>query len=1742
MLLLFGLIANGQTTITINGSDTLCLNSNGLYSVSSPTTGVTYSWSVTPLGSISGSGVGATVNYLSGNTAGTTTITVNGRDLSNTLVETGTLNIELISISTPKITTNQRVGCIGVYDAIDTNSSGEPISIDSLFLDDEYSCPKVCENSLVEYTVVSSGGQIQWTASGGTIQGSSTGTTVYVLWGAVGTGSITVNEYSGKCSTQKSICIDIIEKPVAAFSVIPDPDPVVDCDTFDVCFDSKVAFNNLSTGSANSQIVSWYWDFGDGTSSSQKVPPPHVFGTPGLYKTQLIVTNECGCTDTFCAHINVNMDPAPDLLCQAVACEGDTVEYCTSSKGCSSYNWQVVNGTIVNNNNDCITVQWDQINGTDGFGFVSLDINCPGVCAAPTSIKVPVVQSDPIVTGPTTLCVGTQYKFSIPLWPGTEYNWGVLTYPGAVVDGQRKGNEVVLDFATPGTYDVHVTWKNHISICGGDKTFSVTVLDLDTIVGPTTECKSLSSYVTYDLSSGNSTNWRMTDPDGYIYTSTGINYGAAFYKAGIYKLEALDFCADPLEIIVTEITDTIETITGKDIACLNTPYTYTASTLATSGVIINWSITGAGTFLGGSSGSSVTVVWNSASGPHEVNAFVQSTAAPYCTGPVKSYPVLIDVPNPTVTGPDTVCSDSYNNYSCNYNSPNATYTWQITPQTGGNVQSGTYDPDIVFKANRETAAAAVQITATVKVCGSTVSDTKNITVLPALVPNVYTSGDTFCNGDLITFTTDPGAQYIWSFGDQTVRNTDTAYTTYEYWFDVGDTLFWPDPTAIKEVFVRVTAYGSDPDFPMLCPPGGESFKAIYIRPGPTVVDKALDTLVYPCGGTVSTRITAWDTLCTGTPSYQWYHQSTPVSTPTPVGTNSSLYTATSAGYYYCIITDGATGCRGKGNTIHVVVLGCPNPGCVGTVSVTATLDRCGAVDVVGTPTPGGAYSNPQISSTTAINSPIFSTTGTLIFSQAGNHTVKYHMAVEQSPGVFCEKAAYTSVTVPLVQNYKVDIQCGTGQYDITLMDMSTYIAGTRETRWELCDNPSFSGASYIDRPFAQNDYLLPPAVTSGVWYVRHRTRTVGPNYPAGLPRYCEEIFSITIPAWPTVSFNYDPSSICEGLPVQFDAVITPAPPATTVASYLWTFDDLAFSAVDPTYRVYSYDAGLGASPNIRQPFLTITDEYGCTHSSATQNVSIHENNLNGFISGGSTVCSGPLTLTYNNTGGSTPTSYLWSHEAPTPGTSTSSINSSGSYFVTVEDANSCRFVTLPDDATIINLQHTNITGRTQYCQGEEVFLSAFSGSNITYAWERNMASVGTNSPELRDAGLSAGGSPYSYTVEVASTSGGITCSTTVGPVSVTISAPPSGPPSISAINVLDCAKYELELVGSGPGGPGTYQWLNGPAGTNYTIYSGGPYRLIFTNPSGCSSFVDTMVADAPEKSFGWFPDGCYTICPDQYPFWLYGPLGIWDRWEWAAASGTIISGMNSSVPPYSVTGPDDYTLTLENVFCAQTTDVMSVTNGDCSDCVPILVDWDFYCDPTNPGGYTFDLTLDNPTPDDIDVNVALGSGPAIPFKLNLPSGSHMFNLYAVTMQGPPDTIEVSYIMKGGQKCFQRVFVDPSKYTYPCTGWPSQKPGKGQNDEVAGALTDNKKRNTGMVLYPNPANESLTVNYRYRTDNVQNKRLIVNDLLGRKVAEVPLSNLTGSHKLNVAQWTQGVYIVRMEENGATIHTARITITH
>lgn len=142
---------------------------------------------------------------------------------------------------------------------------------------------------------------------------------------------LTVTDDLGCITSYKDTVI--VTQPVADF-VLGDTVP---------CLDEIVVFEELATGSG----ITYLWDFGDGTTSTE-ANPEHSYGSYGAFDVTLIVTDDNGCSDTTTKIAYVNVDSIlGDITYDELvsSCNYSLVQfYVTTDDTICSYDWDFGDG------------------------------------------------------------------------------------------------------------------------------------------------------------------------------------------------------------------------------------------------------------------------------------------------------------------------------------------------------------------------------------------------------------------------------------------------------------------------------------------------------------------------------------------------------------------------------------------------------------------------------------------------------------------------------------------------------------------------------------------------------------------------------------------------------------------------------------------------------------------------------------------------------------------------------------------------------------------------------------------------------------------------------------------------------------------------------------------------------------------------------------------------------------------------------------------------------------------------------------------------------------------------------------------------------------------------------------------------------------------------------------------------------------------------------------------------------
>ncbi len=159
----------------------------------------------------------------------------------------------------------------------------------------------------------------------------------------------------------------------------------------DSCFAGPVQFIDSSIYSSGNgadplSFVSWYWNFGDGSISTDRNPPPHQYPGPGSYTVRFAITNSSGCAyDTLEEKITLGSPPKPDFTAFPL-CTNTNIHFTDKSSvdvGIPvAWTWRFDNG-MTSIDKDPVTQFL-----TTGSHDVSLTVQTEFICRADTTITL----------------------------------------------------------------------------------------------------------------------------------------------------------------------------------------------------------------------------------------------------------------------------------------------------------------------------------------------------------------------------------------------------------------------------------------------------------------------------------------------------------------------------------------------------------------------------------------------------------------------------------------------------------------------------------------------------------------------------------------------------------------------------------------------------------------------------------------------------------------------------------------------------------------------------------------------------------------------------------------------------------------------------------------------------------------------------------------------------------------------------------------------------------------------------------------------------------------------------------------------------------------------------------------------------------------------------------------------------------------------------------------------------------
>lgn len=1263
------------------------------------------------------------------------------------------------------------------------------------------------------------------------------------------------------CTNAATQAIQIIASPVANFEVNTS------------CAGQPSFFNNLSY-STGSVITSWYWDFGDGQSSTLQYPS-HNYLVAGNYMATLTVTNSNNCVATVSKPVTVWVAPTPDFTFTEPNCQGDTTFFINLSSfaggtGTASYLWTFGDGGSSSLTNP------SHFYSTAGDYVVTLTITTPNNCIGSIQ-KIVHIGSLPSVsfTNTPTTCKTFQFTdqsydpdTTITLW---YWNFGDA---GSGPANQSNLQNPAHEFSASGTFDVGLHVVNAYG-CSSEYTKLVEVTEpvADFTTSNNNPCPGIPVQFT-DISNPLGTNiisWAWDFGDGT--TSTQQNPTHTYSNSGTYTTTMVittnTGCSSAKTKTITIGTGPLANFTYTPETCIGFETQFTDITGTSYSAPIQSHLWDFGD--GGFSTLPNPVHTYTAASIYNVSLSVTDING--CTSSIVKSVEIFTQPIANFTYTVTNCNQiQFNDLSICTDTLVTSWLWNFGDLSSGfqNISNLKNPQHIYYQAGNYT-VSLISYTATG--CSDTTYQTLEI-----IIPTVEFVASIACNGTNTQFTDQsatnglPITSWYWQFGDGNTSNLKNPSNLYAFSGNYSVIL------SVSNIL------------------GCEATKTevIYVLPKPTA-DFTFDT---PCqGNTTHFTDASYSTGNVPITTWTWDFGD---------GYSSNLQNPTHfyelAGNYQVnlSITD-INGCTDD-TLITITVYGKP------IANFTWNIQNCDTTYFVSTSGGGGTTISAWLWNFDDAGSGIYNTSTQEnpwhYFTLPGNYDVQ--LIVTNAYG--CKDTLINSVLYdPFPQpDFLFDTACSG---DTTHFFANSSQANIIAYNWNFDDGTTGLGPNPVHVYSAPGTYYVTLIITNTDQCSNYIQKAVkvyasplasftaqdttclgspvsftntssgnsgsiasfswdfGDGYTSSAPNPqhtyassgnftvqlvvtnsngCQSHSQKTLFINPGPIADFSADTACLGSPTLFTDLSQPQ--GSPLSGWQWVFGDGAtLTGIPNPVHVYANAGQYNAT-------LTITDASGCT-GSTTHQVTVNELPSVAFTTISTIHCNNDTVYFVNQTTGQTSqTIYTWYFGEPTSGSNDTShlenpwhvYDTSGTYYVTllVEDPSGCIAAQI-DTIEIQPLPTTNFT-YTIACANDTIFFTDLSyvtgGSNIT-SWEWDFGD-GASSSLQNPYHIFAGSGTTTYNVTLTTTSSNGCSKSRTLPVQV------FGPPlaDFAAENVcLGSVTYFDNLSTTPAGsfitawawdfGDTTYSNLENP--THYYSYPGSfNVSLICSNSNGCS---DTLL-------------------------------------------------------------------------------------------------------------------------------------------------------------------------------------------------------------------------------------------------------------------------------------------------------------
>ncbi|HLG33505.1 MAG TPA: PKD domain-containing protein [Bacteroidia bacterium] len=300
---------------------------------------------------------------------------------------------------------------------------------------------------------------------------------------------------------------------------------------------NPVPFADLSS-IVNGNLVSWHWNFGDGSPIDTNQNPLHLFPASGTYNVTLWVYSVSGCVDSITQTITIAIPPVANFS-STVVCAGNATVFSDLS---TSQNNQITNWNWNFGDMSTDTAQNPQhiYFAAGNYNAMLIIINAAG--CSDTIIHTVTVNPNPLVSvSSANVAVCTGQNTTLTASGANSYVWS----PSATLSSST-GNSVTANPVATTLYTVTGTTNG----CTASAQVSVTVNPLPVLVTSpdVTVCKGDTTILT--ASGANTYSW---SPSIWLSATTGDTVIAVPFSTTTYLVTATDIngCTSTASITVT---------------------------------------------------------------------------------------------------------------------------------------------------------------------------------------------------------------------------------------------------------------------------------------------------------------------------------------------------------------------------------------------------------------------------------------------------------------------------------------------------------------------------------------------------------------------------------------------------------------------------------------------------------------------------------------------------------------------------------------------------------------------------------------------------------------------------------------------------------------------------------------------------------------------------------------------------------------------------------------------------------------------------------------------------------------------------------------------------------------------------------------------------------------------------------------------------------------------------------------